>query len=143
MAALAMPLVHGFPACTVGRIILSGQGGYRRTGNYQGAEDPYCQDLRSYEFPQSRQHALTLLCGVSNEWAKELLQLLAAARRASDFPGRMLLQGHHDQRFLPAIEALIVVHWHGAPLSTISRKSSVDKSPGATEHVKHCRAPCG
>jgi len=40
---------------------------------------------------------LAFLRGVSNEWAEELLQLLAAARRTCDFPRFMFFQCHHDQ----------------------------------------------
>ena len=66
---------------------------------------------------------LTLLCGVSDKWAEELLQFFAAAGGACHCSSFMLLQCHHDQRLLPAIEALIVVHRHGASLSTINQKS--------------------
>lgn len=58
---------------------------------------------------------LTLLCGVSDEWAEELLQFLAAAGLTFHFASLMLSQRHHNQRFLPAIQALVVVHRHGAP----------------------------
>jgi hypothetical protein len=34
---------------------------------------------------------LTLLGGVSNKWAEELAEFLAAARRTRDLPGFMLL----------------------------------------------------
>jgi hypothetical protein len=66
---------------------------------------------------------LTLLRGMGDERAEELLQFFAAACGTYDFPCRMLFQCDHDQRFLPAIEALIVIHRHGAPLSAISQKS--------------------
>jgi hypothetical protein len=66
---------------------------------------------------------LTLLCGVSYKWAEELPQFFAAAGWAGHYPSFMLLQCHHDQRLLPAIEARIVVHRHGELLLTISQKS--------------------
>lgn len=56
---------------------------------------------------------LTLLCGVSDEWAKDLPQVLAAARRTCDFSCVVFFQRYHNQRFFPAIEALIVIHRHG------------------------------
>lgn len=65
----------------------------------------------------------TFLRRVSCKWAKELPQPFAAARGACHHPSLMLFQGHHNQRFFPAVEARIVVHRHDVPLSTISQKS--------------------
>ena len=56
---------------------------------------------------------LTLLRGVSDKGTEQLLQLLASASRTGNLACCMLFQCYHDQRFFPAIEALIVVHRHG------------------------------
>jgi hypothetical protein len=56
---------------------------------------------------------LAFLGRVGDERRIELLHLGAAAFRACHFGGFMLLQRQDHQRFLPAAQTLIVIHWHG------------------------------
>lgn len=72
---------------------------------------------------------LTLLCGMGDEWAKKLLQLLAPARRTGDLARFVFLQRYHNQRFFPAIEAFIVVHRHSEPPFNLLPKNHEWMSP--------------
>jgi len=50
---------------------------------------------------------------VGDERRIELLHLGAAAFRAYHLGGLMFFQGQDHQRFLPAAQTVIVIHWHG------------------------------
>jgi hypothetical protein len=68
---------------------------------------------------------LALLGRVGNKRRIELLNLGAAAFRACHFVGFMLLQCQDHQRFLSAVQTLVVIHGHAiSPLPTMLKKST-------------------
>jgi hypothetical protein len=56
---------------------------------------------------------LTFLGRVGDERRIELLHFGAAAFWACHLGGLMFFQGQDHQRFLPAAQTVIVIHWHG------------------------------
>ena len=65
--------------------------------------------------PNDLRMLLAFLGRVGNKRRIESLHLGAAAFRACHFGGFMLLQGQDYQRFLPAVQTLVVVHGHEVP----------------------------
>jgi hypothetical protein len=71
---------------------------------------------------------LTFLGRVGDERRIELLHLCAAAFWACHFGGFMLLQRQDHQRFLPAVQTIIVIHGHAIPPRTTMLKKSASLS---------------
>ena|SRR5215467_1352456 len=54
----------------------------------------------------------TLLRGVGDKGRIHLSHVRTLARRTGDFSLLVFLQGQNQQRFLPTVEALIIIHRH-------------------------------
>ena len=80
----------------------------KRTAGSQGCGE-------SFNIQERQVLGSTLLRGVSDKGSIELLHSLALTHGAQDSSRFMFLQGQDNQRFLPTVEAFVIVHRHVTP----------------------------